>query len=126
MDIRSECQDLIAFLSATQTIREISPRSLDNIISRGEILSCRMVTALLQDQGVDAHFLDLSNIVNSTSLSQNLDQSYYDNLASLLYKKIQECGNKVPVVTGYFGNIPGGLLDKIGRGYTDLCAALIC
>ena len=28
-------------------------------------------------------------------------------------------------VIGYFGSVPGGLLDQIGRGYTDLCAALV-
>jgi aspartate kinase len=28
------------------------------------------------------------------------------------------------VVTGYFGNVPGSLLSQVGRGYTDLCAAL--
>jgi aspartate kinase len=29
-------------------------------------------------------------------------------------------------MTGYFGTVPGGLMDgEIGRGYTDLCAALI-
>lgn len=27
-------------------------------------------------------------------------------------------------VTGYFGPVPGSLLAQIGRGYTDLCAAL--
>ncbi|KAK7684601.1 hypothetical protein QCA50_012182 [Cerrena zonata] len=31
----------------------------------------------------------------------------------------------VPVLTGYFGTVPGGLLNGVGRGYTDLCAALI-
>jgi aspartate kinase len=31
----------------------------------------------------------------------------------------------VPVVTGFFGSVPGGLVDgDIGRGYTDLCSAL--
>ena len=36
------------------------------------------------------------------------------------------CEDRVPVVTGYFGAVPGGLIDgEIGRGYTDLCAALI-
>lgn len=25
---------------------------------------------------------------------------------------------------GYFGNVPGSLLSQVGRGYTDLCAAL--
>jgi aspartate kinase len=28
-------------------------------------------------------------------------------------------------VTGYFGIVPGSLLAAIGRGYTDLCAALL-
>jgi hypothetical protein len=28
-------------------------------------------------------------------------------------------------LAGYFGCVPGGLLDEIGRGYTDLCAALV-
>jgi aspartate kinase len=29
------------------------------------------------------------------------------------------------VITGYFGSIPQGLLGTVGRGYTDLCAALV-
>lgn len=28
------------------------------------------------------------------------------------------------IFTGYFGNVPGSLLSQVGRGYTDLCAAL--
>lgn len=28
------------------------------------------------------------------------------------------------VLTGYFGPFPGGLLKQLGRGYSDLCAAL--
>ena len=31
----------------------------------------------------------------------------------------------MPVVTGFFGTITGGLVERIGRGYTDLCAALV-
>lgn len=32
----------------------------------------------------------------------------------------------MPVVTGFFGNVPGSLLEgDIGRGYTDLCAGLV-
>ncbi|KAF3359266.1 hypothetical protein VdG1_02289 [Verticillium dahliae VDG1] len=37
----------------------------------------------------------------------------------------QGVASEVPVVTGFFGNVPGSLIDgDIGRGYTDLCAAL--
>jgi aspartate kinase len=28
------------------------------------------------------------------------------------------------LILGFFGNVPGSLLNSIGRGYTDLCAAL--
>ena len=30
----------------------------------------------------------------------------------------------MPVLTGYFGFVPGGIIQSIGRGYTDLTAAL--
>jgi aspartokinase len=54
-----------------------------------------------------------------------LDQPFYDDLATRMAKAISAAGNKVPVVTGFFGNVPGSLLNTIGRGYTDLCAALL-
>jgi len=37
---------------------------------------------------------------------------------------IKECGDDIPIVTGFFGNVPGSLLTQVGRGYTDFCAAL--
>jgi aspartate kinase len=54
-----------------------------------------------------------------------LDQSFYSSLAVAIADEVLKCGGKVPVVTGYFGFVPGSLLSAIGRGYTDLCAALL-
>lgn len=54
-----------------------------------------------------------------------LPQDFYDNLAVALGKRLEECGNRVPVVTGFFGPVPGSLLRQVGRGYTDLCSALL-
>lgn len=31
---------------------------------------------------------------------------------------------KIPVVTGYFGHVKGGIIQDVGRGYTDLTSAL--
>jgi aspartate kinase len=47
-------------------------------------------------------------------------------MAAALREKVLACEDRVPVLTGYFGTVPGGLMDgEIGRGYTDLCAALV-
>ena len=122
-DIEEECRDLIAFLAATQKVGEISSRSIDNIISKGENLSCRFVAALLHDRGVDTQFVELSSLINYTS-PHGLDQEFYEKLGCALRRKLEECGDKIPVITGYFGSVRGGLLEQVGRGYTDLCAAL--
>lgn len=111
-------------LEAAQTLGEISPRSVDKVMSVGEKLSCRFMAALLQDHGVDSEYVDVSEVIDF-AVKGDLNQSFYDNVAARLGSRVRVCQAQVPVITGFFGMVPGGLLDKIGRGYTDLCAALV-
>ncbi|PGG98921.1 hypothetical protein AJ80_09438 [Polytolypa hystricis UAMH7299] len=122
--IEQECALVLKILQAALTLGEISARCVDMVISAGEKLSCRLMASLLQDRGVDAEYVDLSDIID-VAAGTSIDQDFYDRLATRLGTKIGACGAKVPVITGFFGVVPGGLLDKIGRGYTDLCAALV-
>lgn len=62
---------------------------------------------------------------DNNRLEGQLDQVFYDDLAKVIGERIRRCGNRVPVVTGFFGPIPGSLLRQVGRGYTDLLAALL-
>lgn len=124
-DINAECERVLKVLEAAQTLGEISARCVDKVISAGEKLSCMVMSAFLQDRGVDSEYVDLSEVIDFSIGAFGLDQKFYDNLADALGKKLAACKGKVPIVTGYFGSVPGGLLDQIGRGYTDLCAALV-
>ena len=77
-------------------------------------------------------------------MDDTLGQEFYDELAITLSARIRECAPRVPVVTGkspcnnsrkssssqwphigFFGPVPGSLLSQVGRGYTDLCSALL-
>lgn len=138
-DIVDECEKLRDFLMAAKIIEEISPRSRDIIMSIGERLSCRIVVGSLIDAGIEAELVGLENIVDAAFLEElqssgakvdaaghddeMLDQTFYDLLAAKMSDKLRAVRG-VPVVTGYFGNVPGSLLSQVGRGYTDLCAAL--
>ena len=113
------------YLIAADTLGEVSPRTLDIIISKGEILSCYFITALLQDRGLDAYVIDLSSIRTVEAPTGDVNQGFYEDYAEALRPVFRESGNRVPVVTGFFGPVPGGLLSHVGRGYTDLCAALV-
>ena len=123
-DIDRECLQAVKYLEAARTLGEISPRSVDKVMSTGEKLSCIFMTALLKDHGVDAEYVDLAEIISLKEESL-IDQRFYDDLSEKLGQRLLQCKAQVPVITGYFGTVPGGLLDKIGRGYTDLCAALV-
>lgn len=123
-EIGEECVQVVRLLEAAQTVGEISPRSVDKVMSLGEKLSCRFMAALLEEHGVDSAYVDVSEVIDFP-VQGSLDQAFYDSVARRLGDKIRSCPAQVPVITGFFGMVPGGLLDKIGRGYTDLCAALV-
>jgi aspartate kinase len=123
-EIDEECVLVARLLEAAQTLGEISPRSRDKVMSTGEKLSCRYMTALLQDNDVNAEYVDLADIIDF-KVPHSLEQTFYDSVAANLGKCLPDITGKVPVITGYFGAIPRGLLMTVGRGYTDLCAALV-
>lgn len=75
-------------------------------------------------QGVEAEYVDICDSFRFPS-SSRLDAAFYKEVTESLKVRLAACGSRVPVVTGFFGNVPGCLLDgDIGRGYTDLCSAL--
>ncbi|XWW96603.1 hypothetical protein V2A60_004580 [Cordyceps javanica] len=123
--IEAECQELVEYIIATKRFNlEINARSKDRVISFGEKLACLSMTAVLQDGGVDAEYVDLGDVLHFEA-ADPLDANFYKTAVDAFQKKLGACGTKVPVVTGFFGNVPGSLIDgDIGRGYTDLCAAL--
>ncbi|KAH6987344.1 Aspartate/glutamate/uridylate kinase [Ilyonectria sp. MPI-CAGE-AT-0026] len=123
--VKDECQELVEYIVAAKRFNlEINSRAKDRVISFGEKLSCRFMAALLQDVGVDAEYVDLCDAFHYDA-SDQLDINFYHTAAEAFARKIIACEGRIPVMTGFFGNVPGSLIDgDIGRGYTDLCAAL--
>ncbi|KAI1212475.1 aspartate kinase [Annulohypoxylon truncatum] len=131
--IKKECEGLKRFLIAAQIVGELSPRSKDRVISIGEKLASMIVAACLTSTGTLARPLFLDDIVSSAFGSSIHDQvaalerlgpKFYHVLSDQICGRIRECGNSIPIVTGFFGIMPDSLLQTVGRGYSDLCAAM--
>lgn len=121
--LESELAKLESFLVAVSTIKEKSPKSLDYVLSFGEKLSAALVTFVLKSFSINARFVDLSEVFDSF----NIEDSYssYDELARIIANYISPKQKEVSVCTGFIGYLEGGILSKVGRGYSDLTAALI-
>lgn len=125
-----------------QIVNEISPRTKDSIMGIGERMACRIVAAALEEEGFHATLVTLENVITPSLLEAHsegegplqsfandtetrVDHNFYSALALQLGRILHSVPeNHIPVVTGFFGPMPGSLLDQVGRGYTDLCAAL--
>ncbi|PVV00574.1 hypothetical protein BB560_005041 [Smittium megazygosporum] len=123
--ITEVCQTLKRLVSASRVLGEVPPRTKDSIIGSGEYLSCLFVSAVLEDNSVPSAVVNLDKSIKAHFDPLNLDHKFYSYLANQFADAVFECGSKVPVVTGYFGPVPGSMLHSIGRGYTDLTAALV-
>ncbi|KAI9297952.1 aspartate kinase [Neoconidiobolus thromboides FSU 785] len=125
LELTKDCKKLERFLDALYVIKEISPRSKDVIIGTGEKLSCRIVSAYINSIGLKAELVDLGDVITENFSSKSLEQPFYDHLSQQFSKAVGKCKGSIPVITGFFGPVPGSLLTSIGRGYTDLAAALV-
>ncbi|KAI5863126.1 aspartate kinase [Durotheca rogersii] len=131
--IKEECESLKNFLLAAQIVGELSPRSKDRVISLGEKLASMIVAACLTSIGISSKPIFLDNIISSAfgrciqdqaAALERLGPKFYHVLADQIAERIQECRDAIPVVTGFFGIMPDSLLQTVGRGYSDLCAAM--
>ncbi|KAL9102776.1 MAG: hypothetical protein Q9163_002094 [Psora crenata] len=124
--VKAECQSLVEVLESVQHIGEVSLKAENKIICKGEKLACQYLSILLEDRGVPAQYVDLSDVVKRYKISTNsLENQTYKALTDAFRQDVLACGMKVPVITGYFGDLAAGLLHSVGRGYTDLAAALV-
>ncbi|RSL50077.1 hypothetical protein CEP54_012128 [Fusarium duplospermum] len=131
--IQSLCEDLRTFLLAAQTVRALSSQTRDRIIALGEKLACIVLAAALTGRDMSAEPVMLDNVVEAVFGRSLLDQKsalndlggdFYRALSGEIAKRIHACGTKVPVLSGFFGIMPESLLKAVGRGYSDLYAAM--
>jgi len=127
--IKNKLTTLSNFLHALTVIGEVSPRSNDEIISLGEVLSAKLLSLHLQDLTQKSQFISLENIVSDmfenehTQSDKHFFECFSHKLGKLLTPLLEE--NITPICTGFFGKIPGGIVNAVGRGYSDFTAALV-
>ncbi len=125
--LRGEMMSLFArlenLLSGISVVGELSARTLDLVMSFGEQLSCRLVTACLSEAGLKAEYTDSRQLVITDSRYGNatvLEEDTYRNISQWF----SGVGDVVPVVTGFIATNAQSQTTTIGRGGSDLTAAI--
>jgi aspartate kinase len=122
--VEDEFKRLESLLSAIVIIGELPVRSQDAIIAVGEKLSAHMLASVLNSRGTRAQYVTTDAIVPS-HLRYDSD-AYWDEIEALFRECMADIPQScVPVVPGFFGPTDRGILDSVGRGYSDYTACLL-
>lgn len=120
--IARELGELERLVSGIGLIRELTPRTMDQLASFGERLSVRIVAAHLTQSGTPARAFEAheAGLVTDGRFggARPLPESEAAIRAAL--EGLREC----PVITGYIGRDKQGNITTLGRGGSDYSAAI--
>jgi aspartate kinase len=118
----NECEDM---LNGVRLIQELSPKSLDQLVSYGERCSVRIVAARLNQLGVPALALDAWDAGISTD-SEFGDAKLLPESHGMIRRAFDRMDpNVVAVVTGFIGHDGKKRITTLGRGGSDLTATAL-
>lgn len=124
-DVEGLLEELSALLKGISFLRELTPRTLDHLVSFGERLSVRLVAAQLNKVGVPAQHFDswaLGFVTTGEFGNADVMDESYARIKAVMSKFDD---NFVAVVTGFIGQSKEGKITTLGRGGSDLTATVI-
>lgn len=122
-NLKGTFKELYDVLHGVYLLKELSLRSLDFIMSFGELLSAYILAEAFKSRGSDAEFLDARTLIKT-------DDSFGNALVYFerAYQNIQEYFNEhsaLQVVTGFIASTFRNETTTIGRGGSDFTASII-
>ncbi len=108
-------------------LEELTPRTSDLVQSFGERLSVIVISAMLQEIGVNAVPVEADELGIITDGSFGSATADLEMTSKNIQPKIKSMFGKqeLPVVTGFFGRTPEGMITLFGRNGTDYSASVI-
>ncbi len=122
-NIKDTLSELADILHGAYLVKELSPRTLDFVMSFGELLSAYILSEAIKNLGGDAEFLDTRRLIK-TDNSFGKARVYFDRS----YQNIQEFfegHERLQIATGFIASTFQNETTTLERGGSDYTAALL-
>lgn len=115
---------LRSLLKGINLVREISPRTMDYVLSFGERNSNFIISHALIKRGIAAEYLDARKII-TTNKRFTAAKVKFDITNEKIVNHFTKKKGIVQVTTGFIAAAVGGLTTTLGRGGSDYTAAIM-
>jgi aspartate kinase len=125
-ELEGEFDSLDELLRGIAAVGELTPRTVDNVLSFGERINAKLCAAAFSAMGIDATLVDSRDCIltddrhtRATPLFPEINDALAEIVQPLLDK------SRVPVMGGFIGSTKDGTTTTIGRGGSDFSAAIV-
>jgi aspartate kinase len=122
--IPTELKELEILLTGISILKELTPRTLDAVMSFGERMSARIIATYMSKAGLDArayNSYDLGLVTDSKFGNAEVLPETAVNIRN--YFKKLKCS--IPVITGFIAKSKNGEITTLGRGGSDYTASIV-
>jgi len=123
--IEARLTELRNILLAIHSLRELTPRSRDFIISYGERLLAPIVGAALRQRGIPSVVLDGCEAGILTTGQHGEANALPASDARIKARVVPLLADKIPVIMGFMGCTAEGIVTTLGRSGSDYSAAIM-
>ena len=125
VDLSEEFKLLDETFRGVNLLGDYTAKIKDQVLSQGEILSGKLITHLLNRQGIKANFVDSRTLIKTNGEfgeAQPFESVSEDNV--IAHFKINN-GDTTQIITGFIGSNLQGETTTLGRNGSNYTAALI-
>ena len=121
-----EFQLLEKLLEGVSLLKDYSPKTKDLVLAQGELMSAKLVAALLKRKGLESTFVDSREIFKTDAVVGNAQiiNSVSEKLTRDRFATIPS-NHVVVVVTGFIASTEKGDTTTLGRNGSNYSAALL-
>lgn len=124
-ELEAEFNTLDELLLGIAAVGELTPRTSDYVVSYGERLSSKIVTAAFSARGLPATLVDARDVmITDAQHTKAVPQVQEIDDRALQHIKPHAEAGRVPILGGFIGATRQGVQTTIGRGGSDYSAAL--
>ncbi len=122
--IENAVDEVESICEGVRRVGELSGRTLDRILSFGELVSSRILFEKLKNENLSVEWVDSRKMIRTDkrygSAAVDISRTY-----SNIKEHIASSDSRVYVFPGFIGSAPDGSTTTLGRGGSDYTAALV-
>ncbi|MBP7415059.1 MAG: bifunctional aspartate kinase/homoserine dehydrogenase I [Pyrinomonadaceae bacterium] len=122
--VESTIKELGDLCEGVRLIRELSPKTLDRILSFGEIVSTRIVSAFLAAEGHENEWVDSRLLIRTDSNHGSAGVDFAETNERITGHLIAHPSG-ITIFPGFVASDAAGYTTTLGRGGSDYSAAII-